>query len=71
MYYFCKNRDPSEYVIYHKANTLSLEQFFEEGHRDPWIKKNIWNNQVWQLAHGYAHLDRVLSSLEGKMASLR
>jgi hypothetical protein len=57
MYYFCKNRDPSEYVIYHKANTFSLEQFLEEGHRDPWIKKNIWNNQVWQLAHGYAHLD--------------
>jgi hypothetical protein len=36
---------------------LSLEQFLEEGHRDPWIKKNIWNNQVWQLAHGYAHMD--------------
>ena len=28
------------------------------GLKDPLLKKNIYNNQVWQLAHGYAHLDR-------------
>lgn len=57
MYYFCKSRNSNEFKIYEKASTLNLEEFLIAGQHDPWVKKNIWNNQVWQLAHGYAHLD--------------
>jgi hypothetical protein len=57
MYYFCRTRDPAEFVIYKKARELDLPEFLEAGLHDPWVRKNIWNNQVWQLAHGYAHLD--------------
>ena len=57
MYYFCRTRDPAEYFIYKKARELDLLEFLEAGLHDPWVRKNIWNNQVWQLAHGYAHLD--------------
>lgn len=57
MYYFCKNRNPEEFMIYRRANEHDLRGFLEAGLTDPWVKKNIWNNQVWQLAHGYAHLD--------------
>lgn len=58
MYYFCRKRNPDEFMIYRHANELDLEAFLEAGLTDPWVKKNIWNNQVWQLAHGYAHLDK-------------
>jgi hypothetical protein len=57
MYYFCRTRSPDEFEIYRKAHEFDLPQFLEAAHWDPWIRKNIWNNQVWQLAHGYAHLD--------------
>lgn len=57
MYYFCRTRDPAEFMIYRRASELGLEEFLHAGFTDPWVKKNIWNNQVWQLAHGYAHLD--------------
>lgn len=57
MYYFCRSRDPAEFIIYQKAHELSLAGFLEAGLDDPWVRKNIWNNQVWQLAHGYAHID--------------
>ena len=39
------------------SETLDLTAFLEAAFTNPWIKKNIWNNQVWQLAHGFAHLD--------------
>jgi hypothetical protein len=58
MYYFCRSRDPSEFIIYRRAHELDLHDFLLAGFSDPWIKKNIWNNQVWQLAHGYGHLDQ-------------
>ena len=57
MYYFCKSQKSSGFKIYEKANNLSFIEFLKAGFHDPLIKKNIWNNQVWQLAHGYAHLD--------------
>lgn len=57
MYYFCKAQNPKDYLIYEKANTLNFKDFLEAGFYDPTVRKNIWNNQVWQLAHGYAHLD--------------
>lgn len=57
MYYFCRERDANEFMIYKRANEFSLEVFLRAGFQDEWVRKNIWNNQVWQLAHGYAHLD--------------
>lgn len=68
MYYFCRSRDPAaaEFVIYRRARELDLHDFLLAGLSDPWVKKNIWNNQVWQLAHGYAHLDqRTISDFQG------
>jgi hypothetical protein len=58
MYYFCRSRDPGEFMIYRRAHELELCDFLRAGFSDPWVKKNIWNNQVWQLAHGYAHTDQ-------------
>lgn len=57
LYYFCRERNPEEFMIYRKAVELDVESFLLAGRSDPWVRKNIWNNQVWQLAHGYAHLD--------------
>jgi hypothetical protein len=58
LYYFCKTRDPDEFPIYGKASAHDLEDFLEAGFTDPVVRNNIWNNQVWQLAHGYASLDK-------------
>ena len=57
MYYFCQSRNPDEFEIYKKARDLNLHDFLAAGLTDRCVRKNIWNNQVWQLAHGYAHLD--------------
>ena len=57
MYYFCRTRNPDEFEIYRKAQEFDLPRFLEAALWDPCIRKNIWNNQVWQLAHGYAHQD--------------
>lgn len=57
MYYFCQGRNPDEFEIYRKAHDLDLGGFLEAGLTDHCVRKNIWNNQVWQLAHGYGHLD--------------
>lgn len=57
MYYFCKARYPDEFEIYRRARDLDLRGFLAAGLTDHCVRKNIWNNQVWQLAHGYAHLD--------------
>lgn len=72
MYFFCKNRNPDEFMIYRRAHELDLEGFLQAGLTDPWVKKNIWNNQVWQLAHGYAHLDnRTINAFsEGELLAL-
>jgi len=72
MYFFCRSRNPDEFMIYRRANQLDLEGFLQAGMTDPWVKKSIWNNQVWQLAHGYAHLDsRTINEFsEGELLSL-
>lgn len=57
MYYFCRKQDENEFLIYKSAHEHELEEFLEAGLSDSLVKKNIWNNQVWQLAHGYGHLD--------------
>jgi hypothetical protein len=57
LYYFCQSRDPGEFEIYRMARELGLEAFLDAGLSDPCAKMHVWNNQVWQLAHGYTHLD--------------
>ena len=65
MYYFCREQKTTEFDIYRAAKQLDLENFLQAGFEDPLIKKNIWNSQVWQLAHGYAHLDdRTISDFQ-------
>lgn len=58
LYYFCRTRDPDEFPIYKKVSEMNLENFLEAGFTDSVVRNNIWNNQVWQLAHGYASLDK-------------
>jgi len=57
-YYFCRTRDPDEFPTYRAASELDLEGFLEAGFTDTIIRFHIWNNQVWQLAHGWADLDK-------------
>jgi len=54
-YYFLLTRDPQQYKTYALAQTLTLDQFLMLGLEDPSIKTRIWNNQAWQLAHGYGN----------------
>ena len=58
LYYFCRTRDPDEFPIYGKASELDLEGFLKAGFTDLMVRKYIWNNQVWQLSHGYANPKR-------------
>ncbi len=57
MYYFCRQRPPGRFRIYERARALELVPFLEAGFTDEWVRKNIWNNQAWQLCHGFSHLD--------------
>jgi len=57
-YYFCRTRDPDEWSIYALAQKLDLEGFLRTAFQDPAVKSSIWNCQVWQLAHGWANLDK-------------
>lgn len=56
-YYFCKTRDPNQFEIYALAQQLSLNDFLTMGLERPGVKACIWNNQAWQLANGYGHLN--------------
>lgn len=53
-YYFHRTRKVNEFPITRIAQTLELDDFLALGLKDPYIKERIWNNQTWQLAHGYA-----------------
>jgi len=57
-YYFCRTRDPEEWPIYALAQKLDLEDFLRMAFQDASVKSSIWNSQVWQLAHGWANLDK-------------
>lgn len=57
MYYFCKSRNPDQFEIYRQAREMNLHDFLQAALTDPYIRMHIWNNQVWQLAHGYTSLD--------------
>jgi hypothetical protein len=57
-YYFCRSRDPKEFDIYALTQQVSLDEFLLMGLKVPAVKACIWNNQAWQLAHGYGNSDR-------------
>ncbi len=57
MYYYSRSRDPGEYEINKMAHEMDLLEFLQAGLTVPCVRWLIWNNQVWQLAHGYTHLD--------------
>lgn len=52
-YYFCRGRKSSEYLQYELARQLTLNQFLEQGLPGGMLRSAMWNNQCWQLAHGY------------------
>ncbi|MEG6505682.1 sulfotransferase family 2 domain-containing protein [Nitratidesulfovibrio sp. 1201_IL3209] len=52
-YYFCLTRSPEESPIYKIAQGCSLEEFLKMGFERSDVRLRIWNNQMWQLAHGY------------------
>lgn len=56
-YYFCKNRDASEFEIYKLAQENNLEKFVQLVFEKPSVKATIWNHQAWQLAHGFGRQD--------------
>lgn len=72
MYHFSRNRDPSEFEIYKMACEMDLPTFLHAGLSVPAVQECIWNNQVWQLAHGYTHLDdqRINDFTEAELLSL-
>lgn len=56
-YYFCQTRNPNEFSIYKLVQKASLDEFLTMGLDLPEVKACIWNNQAWQLAHGYGNSD--------------
>ncbi|MDR2893477.1 MAG: sulfotransferase family 2 domain-containing protein [Deltaproteobacteria bacterium] len=54
-YYYYRSQPPELYHVYALAHEKSLEEFLQLGLTDPAIKGYIWNNQAWQLAHGYSN----------------
>jgi hypothetical protein len=64
-YYFCRKRDPNEFRIYRLCQQTTLNEFLKMGLVNPEVKSFMWNNQVWQLAHGFGNLNkRYLPSFE-------
>jgi hypothetical protein len=58
MYHFCRRQKPGASPMYRIAQELDLENFLRSAFDSPVVKSRIWNNQVWQLAHGWANLDK-------------
>lgn len=52
-YGFCRTREHIQYDIYQLARDHELPDFLEQCMATPFLKMQVWNNQVWQLAHGY------------------
>jgi hypothetical protein len=57
LYYFYRTQDPETFPMYRIAHESDLAEFLIRGLEDPLVKSRIWNNQTWQIAHGYAHQD--------------
>lgn len=71
-YYFCRGRDPNEFEMYKIAQELNLEQFLQHAFESPLARSRIWNNQTWQLAHGYGKQDKqsIVNFTEGELLKL-
>lgn len=71
-YYFCRQRDPNQFEMYKLAQELNLEQFLQYAFEDPLARSRIWNNQTWQLAHGYGKQDKrsIVNFTEGELLKL-
>ena len=54
LYDFCLARNPAENPMYAFAQSRDLEGFLRDSH-DSGHFSWVWNNQVWQLAHGRGH----------------
>jgi hypothetical protein len=52
-YHFCRAQTSDEFSTYARARELDLDAFLAAVADDALIRKNLWNNQAWQLAHGY------------------
>jgi len=57
MYYFLRDQEVDLFPMYKLAKELSLEEFLKAGFSDSMVRQRLWNNQVWQLAHGWANRD--------------
>ena len=55
LYYFCRSRDPNQFRLYRLAQECTFDEFLYMGLTESEIKACIWNNQAWQLAHGYGN----------------
>ncbi len=55
-YYFCRKQNSAEFPTYALARDLELEPFLVAVNEDIWIRKNVWNNQAWQLARGFGYV---------------
>ncbi len=55
LYYFYRANDPETFPMYRIAHENGLADFLRLGLVDPLVKSRIWNNQVWQLACGWAN----------------
>lgn len=58
LYYFCRSRDPGEYLLYKLAQENDIDSFLRLAAEHPSVKSTIWNHQTWQLAHGFASQDK-------------
>jgi hypothetical protein len=56
-YHFCRTRNAAEYEVYALAQQLEIDDFLALGLINHWLKTYIWNQQAWQLANGYAHVN--------------
>lgn len=57
-YYYCRNVNNDDFNIYKIARTRNLLGFLEAASENPLIRKNVFNNQVWQLSYGFKLRDK-------------
>lgn len=55
MYSFLRSQKEDLFPMYRLAKELDLPAFLKAGFTHPMVKGHLWNNQVWQLACGWAN----------------
>ena len=58
MYHFCRRQKPDASPMYRIGRRPGLPRRLPPASDSPVVQSRIWNNQVWQLAHGWANLDK-------------